>query len=423
MLGVRTVLRSRAWVLLGILFIFFSLTAMGGNSEAADKGPIRVGFISPQTGNFAQMGLDMGIGFKMFLDEIKNTVAGRKIELIIEDEGTSASASIAKARKLITHDKVNLIAGVFFTPSAYAISPICEEAGIPLLITVSAGDDITQRKSSRYVTRVAFTGCEMGHVAGDYAYHKLGWRKAVIFGFDYAWGYENGGGFQRVFEESGGKVIQKVWAPLNTTDFGPYVTQLKQDADGVWDVITGAASIRCIKALRSSGLLEKWKVLIPGTGTDETLLPPLGDDALGVMSVLPYSAVLQTAENMKFNDNVRKALKKDPALGIAFSYTGADWMVRAIKAVDGDIENKDKFLQALRAVEIPNSLRGPLKMDKYGHVIQNMYVRRVDKVGNGYQNTVIETYPMASQFFKFDPETYLKSPVYTRDYPPCKFCE
>ena len=178
-----------------------------------------------------------------------------------------------------------------------------------------------------------------------------------------------------------------------------------------------------MKALRSSGLLEKWKVLIPGTGTDETLLPPLGDDALGVMSVLPYSAALQTAENMKFNENVRKSLKKEPALGIAFSYTGADWMIRAIKAVDGDIENTDKFLQALRAVEIPNSLRGPLKMDKYGHVIQNMYVRRVDKAGNAYQNTVIETYPMASQFFKFDPETYLKSPVYTRDFPPCKFCE
>ena len=413
----------RNGIVLSVFFLLFATAAVGRDAQAADKGPIKIGFIAPQTGNFAQMGLDMAIGFKMYLDEINNTVSGRKIELIVEDEGTSASAAIAKARKLIAHDKVNLIAGVFFTPSAYAISTICEEAKIPLLITVSAGDDVTQRKRSKYVTRVAFTGCEMGHVAGDYAYHKLGWRKAVIFGFDYAWGYENGGGFQRVFEESGGKIIQKVWAPLNTTDFGPYVTQLKRDADGVFDVITGAASIRCLKALRASGLLEKWKVLIPGTGTDETLLPSLGDDALGVISLLPYSAALQTPENMRFNENVRKSLKKEPALGIAFSYTGADWMIRAIKAVEGDIENTDKFLQAMRAVEIPNSLRGPLKMDKYGHVIQNMYVRRVDRAGNAYQNTVIETYPMASQFFKFDPETYLKSPVYTRDYPPCKFCE
>ena len=116
MLGVKRVFGSRAWVILGIPVILFSLAAMGGNSEAADKGPIKIGFISPQTGNFAQMGLDMVTGFKMYLDEINNTVAGRKIELIVEDEGTSASAAIAKARKLITHDKVNLIAGVFFTP-------------------------------------------------------------------------------------------------------------------------------------------------------------------------------------------------------------------------------------------------------------------------------------------------------------------
>ena len=92
-------------------------------------------------------------------------------------------------------------------------------------------------------------GARLGHVAGDYAYHKLGWRKAVIFGFDYAWGHENAAAFQRVFEDAGGKVIQKVWAPMNTTDFGPYVVSLKQEADGLWDVVTGAASVRSSNAL------------------------------------------------------------------------------------------------------------------------------------------------------------------------------
>jgi branched-chain amino acid transport system substrate-binding protein len=105
------------------------------------------------------------------------------------------------------------------------------------------------------------------------------------------------------------------------------------------------------------------------------------------------------------------------------SYSGADWIVRGIHAVNGEVENRDKLLQALRAVEIPNSPRGPLKLDKYGHVIENVYVRRVDKVSNRYQNTVIDTYPMVSQFWKYNPEEYLKQPVYTRDNPPCKNCE
>ena len=122
-------------------------------------------------------------------------------------------------------------------------------------------------------------------------------------------------------------------------------------------------------------------------------------------------------------DKVHKQLKREATVGMSSNYTGADWITRAIKAVNGDVEDKEKLMQALRAVEIPNSPRGPLKLDKYGHDIQNMYVRRVDKVNNQYQNTVVETYPSVSQFWKYDPETYLKSPVYNRDNPPCKHCE
>ena len=412
-----------AGILGGIFFVLFVCLVIGSGAQAAEKGPIRIGFIAPHTGNFAQMGMDMVDGFKMFLQENNYTVAGRKIELIVEDEGDNPSTAVTKARKLVTQDKIHIGAGIWMTSAAYAVAPVFDGAGVPLIITLSAGDDLTQRKRSKYVARVSLTGCEFGHAAGDYAYNKLGWRKAAILGFDYAWGYENAGAFQRVFEELGGKVIQKTWAPMTTMDFGPYVASLKRDADGLWDVVTGAATVRLIKSLKSSGLMEKWKVLVPGTGADETQLPGLADSGLGLISFLQYSGALKTPENEKFSENVRKVLKKEPSLGIAFCYTGADFILRAIKAINGDVENKDKFMEALRAVEIPNSPRGPVKMDKYGHVIQNMYVRRVDKVGNAYQNTVIDTYPMVSQFWKSDPETYLKSPVYSRDYPPCKFCE
>jgi branched-chain amino acid transport system substrate-binding protein len=411
------------WTACLTLSICLAIGGFGTAALGAEKGPIKIGFIAPHTGNFAQIGLDMVEGFKLFLEESKYSVAGRKIELIVEDEGDNPSTAVTKVRKLITQDKVNLVAGVFMTSAAYAVAPVCAQAGVPLISTLTAGDDLTQRKRSPYFARVSFTGGELGLVAGDYAYHKLGWRKAVGIGMDYGWGHEGIGGFQRQFEALGGKMIQKVWTPVTTMDFGPYVASFKRDADGIVDWVTGAASIRLIKSMRSSGLMDKWKVIVAGTGTDETLLPALGDAGLGVLSVFNWSAALDNPENAKFREKIRKKLNREATLGMSLCYTGADWILRAIKAVNGQVENKDKFMQALRAIEIPDSMRGPLKMDKYGHVVQNIYIRRVDKAGNTFQNTIIETYPMAGQFFKFDPETYLKTPVSSRDYPPCKFCE
>jgi branched-chain amino acid transport system substrate-binding protein len=405
------------------LVVLVALTAFTPVTKAADKPPIKIGFITPKTGNFAQMGLDTLDGFKLYLGEIDGTVAGRKIELIEEDEGATPANAVAKARKLIEHDKVHMIAGLFFAAAAYAVAPVVQEANVPLVITVAASDDLTQRKASKYLARVSFTGGEFGHVAGDYAFRKLGWKKVAVIAMDYGWGHEVTGGFQHVFEEAGGQVIQKVWTPVNTTDFGPYVTSLKPEADGILDVVTGAASVRLLGEMRKTGLLDKKKVLAAGTATDETLLPALGDTALGVLSFQNWSAALQTPENQRFVQKIKQVTKKEyvgaPA---AINYGAAMWIVEAIRAVNGDVENKDRFFQTLRATEIKSSPRGPIKIDKYGHIVQNVYIRRVDKVGTTYQNTVIETYPSVSQFWKYNPEEYLKQPVYSRDNPPCKYC-
>ena len=406
-----------------VLLIGLITFGMNGEAKAAEKGPIKIGFIAPLTGTWAQTGTDMVTGAKMFLDEVKYMAGGRKIELIVEDEGATPATAITKARKLLAHDKVDIVAGIFLTPGAYAVAPLCEEAGVPLIITLSGGDDLTQRKRTKNLIRVSYTGCQFGHVAGDYAYHKLGWRRVAILGWEHAYGQEVIGSFMRVFEEAGGKVVQRIYTPLTTLDFSPYVSSLKRDVDGLFEVVTVTPSIRFLRSLRASGYLDNLKALSVALSTDESFLQELGETGLGVLSTDIYSATLQTPENIKFKEKILKLTGKDPTSGILNSYSGADWIVRGINAVNGDVENRDKFLQALRAVEIPNSPRGPLKLDKYGHVIENVYVRRVEKVNNRYQNTVIETYPMVSQFWKYNPEEYLKQPVYTRDNPPCKYCE
>jgi branched-chain amino acid transport system substrate-binding protein len=405
------------------LVTLVAVTAFTPVTKAADRPPIKIGFIGPKTGNFAQMGIDMLDGFKLYLSEIDYSIAGRKVELIEEDEGATPANAVSKARKLIEHDKVHIVAGLFMAAAAYAVAPVLQDAEVPAVVTIATADDLTQRKASKYLARVSMAGGEVGHVAGDYAYKKLGWRKVSTIAFDYGWGHEATGGFQRVFEELGGKVIQKIWTPVNTTDFGPYVASLKPDADGILDIVTGAASIRLIGELRKAGVLDKKQLLAAGSATDETMLTALGDTALGVLTFFPWSQALDTPENTRFVQRMKQATKKDyVGMSAALNYGAAMWIAEAIRQVGGDVENKERFFRTLRATEIKSSPRGPIKIDKYGHIVQNVYIRRVDKVGGLYQNTVIETYPAVSQFWKYNPEEYLKQPIYGRDNPPCKYC-
>ena len=150
----------------------------------------------------------------------------------------------------------------------------------------------------------------------------------------------------RVFEEAGGKVVQRIYTPLTTLDFSPYVSSLKRDVDGLFEVVTVTPSIRFLRSLRASGYLDNLKALSVALSTDESFLQELGETGLGVLSTDIYSATLQTPENIKFKEKILKVTSKDPTSGILNSYSGADWIVRGINAVNGDVENRDKFLQA-----------------------------------------------------------------------------
>jgi len=409
--------------ILFLSMIFLIICVFSQTAGATTKGPIKIGLIAPLTGTFAQQGADMALGAKLFLEGINYTTAGRKLELIVEDDAGNPNNSVAKARKLITHDKVSIIAGLFLGSTSYAVAPICEKARVPIVNTNSASDDLTQRKRSKNMIRLCYTSCQIGHVAGDYAYNKLGWRNVPILGWEHSFGQEVLGSFQTVFEEAGGKVRQKIYTPLGTLDFSPYVSTVKRKGDGLFEVVTGGASLRFLKVLKASGLMNKWKILAVLTATDPTFLQELRDTALGVLSVDGYALTLQNPANKKFKELVKKKTNKDANSTILYAYDGLNWIVKAINTLNGDVSNYDKLIKALRSVEITDSPRGPMKLDPYGQIIQNFYVRKVEKVGDHYQNTVIETYPMISQFWKFDPEEYLRKPVYSRKNTPCTYCD
>ena len=260
------------------------------------------------------------------------------------------------------------------------------------------------------------------HPFAEWVVKHTTYRKVATIGMDYAFGYETVGGFQHVFEEQGGRIVQKIWTPLNTNDFAPFLAQIKRDADAVLALFVGRLAVQFMKQYEESGLKGRLPLLGGGTTTDESALPAMGDEAIGTLTALHYSEGLDTPQNRKFAKAFEARAGKIPSYYSEACYTGARWIVEAIKALQGHVEDRDMFLAALRRVSIKDAARGPMTIDAWGNPIQNIYIRRVDKVGGRLQNVVIATVPAVSQFGKYPPEEYLKLPLYTRDYPPCKHC-
>jgi len=404
------------------------LVAMSGAMAAAAArparaaDPIRIGYFGPLTGNFSQTGKDMTDGFNLFWEEVGNKVAGREVKVIVEDSDPEPTGALTKVRRLVEQEKVHTIAGGLLAATGYAIAPYIEQNKIPTVYPVTAPDDITQRKPGRWVVRTSASGSQATHPLGDYAYKQLKLRRVATISMDYAFGWETTAGFQRVFEELGGKVVQRIWTPLTIQDYSPYLASLKKDIDGVYACHTGGLSPRFLKTWTDTGLKSIPLVGI-GTLTDENVLKGMGDEALGVITSLIYSSALDTPANRKFSAAYEKRYGRGTSLYSAQGYTGARFYYEALKAINGEVENKEKFIAALRKVEIADDARGPMKMDDLGNPIENVYIRKVERVGGKLQNTVIQTYPNVSQFWTYKQDEYLKLPAYDRNYPPCKFCE
>jgi len=183
------------------------------------------------------------------------------------------------------------------------------------------------------------------------------------------------------------------------------------------------SAARFPKQYQDAGLKAKLPLIGGGTTFDEFVLPSLGDEAIGGMSPLIYSAALDTPVNKKFVTEYRKKYGKVPSYFSETCYTSTRWINEAAKAINGDVENREKFLEALRKVEIPDAPRGPVKLDSHGNPVQNIYIRKVEKKDGKYVNAIVKTYPNVSQFWTYSKDAFLKEPVFSRDYPPAKNLE
>ncbi len=227
-------------------------------------------------------------------------------------------------------------------------------------------------------------------------------------------------GFQRVFEDGGGKIVQKLWPPLNAPDYGTFVAQLKPDLDGIFMSFAGSNGLRFFKAFKEYGGTTP---LLGGmTAVDEANLQQMGDDAIGTISASYYYPLLDNPENKAFVAAMQRDYHVDPGYYGASTYVAGQVLANASRSVGGKIEDKDALMQALRATNM-NTVRGPLRFDQYGNVIGNVYIRKVEKQGGRLVNAAIKTYPDVSQFWTYDPAKFLAGPVYSRENPPARYLE
>jgi branched-chain amino acid transport system substrate-binding protein len=388
---------------------------------------LKIGIIAPMTGIFAQVGTDMTNGFKMYLDQTKSAFAGTKVVPIIEDSQGKPDLAVTKARKLILQDHVQMIVGGVLATEGYALAPVSTELKTVYIPSVAAADDLTQRQLGKYpyLIRTGWSSSQPDQPFGQWACDQ-GFKKVVAISADYAFGYESVGGFQKVFEGCGGKIIQKIWPPIGTKDFGPYVPTIKSDADAVYSLMVGPMALQFPKQLRDSGYT---KPILGGTVSyDEAALPFMGDEVIGDFSALQYSAGLQTPENEAFVKAFRSKYGKVPSYFSETNYTTAMMIDDVMKETNGKWPGAEAFIAKLQALHV-TAPRGPVSFDDMRNPIQNIYIKKVEKTKLfGYDkpelwNIVIKTYPNVSQFWTFGKDAFLKQPVYSRDYPPCKFCE
>jgi branched-chain amino acid transport system substrate-binding protein len=285
-----------------------------------------------------------------------------------------------------------------------------------MLYPVVSADDLTQRQRSRWVVRTGWSGSQPNHAFGEYAFRVLNLRTVAVIALDYSFGWESVGGFQRTFEAAGGTITQKIWTPVSVHDFAPYLAQVSRDVDAVYALFLGRAALQFMKQYGEFGLKKRTLLIGQGTTTDEHVLPFMGDEALGVITPLHYSAALDTPANRRFAAAYRARYDKVPSYYSESMYTGAKWFVAAIELTGGNVEDAEALLGALRTVKPMDLPRGPVELDEYGNPIENVYIRKVERVNGELQNTVIATFPAVSQFWNFIPADYLRQPLYSRRY-------
>ena len=391
---------------------------------AQSPDALKIGFLTVLTGPLAAGGKQQEEGAALFLKERNGMIAGRKIELITQDTAGNPAMAKTKLQELVERSKVAVIDRPLATNEALAMDGYVHDTKVPLITTTSAATvDLKSRAPNPWVLHAFGTAPQVTYPLGDYAAKTLGYKQIAIVAEDFTYGHEGAGGFHLAFEAAGGKIVQKLWPPLNAPEYAPYLAQIKPDVDAIYMGFAGSNPLRFLRQFSEYGLKGKVAVLGNTTSTDEGILKVMGDEAVGVFTGGWYAAGLDTPDNKKFVAAINAAYKHDPGFYTAGPYTALLIIEEALKTTGGKTDDAAAFLKAMRDVRLTHGPIGPVRLDEYGTPVLDIHIRKVARVDGKLANTIIKTYPQVNQFWTYDPKKFVQQPVFSRDFPPSKYLE
>jgi branched-chain amino acid transport system substrate-binding protein len=372
-----------------LAFAFFGLM-----TGAASADVIKVGVIGTMSGPYALFGQNFKMGIDAWVAEHGNKVGSHEVEFVYKDEESPNPAkSKALAQELIVKDKVQYLAGVYFTPNAMAIAPLLEESKTPLVVMNAATSAIVEK--SPYIVRTSFTMWQNTVPAANVAF-KNGAKKVAIAVSDYGPGIDAEAAFKKTFETAGGAVVEAIRIPLATTDFSPIMQRIKNSgADTIFTFLpSGPPTLGFVKAYIDNGLKAGGvKLMSTGDVVTEPDLPTIGDAGIGILSTYHYSVSHASPENDAFLASIKKGGGKleDVTMTSVAAYDGARLIYKMIEATNGQ-RDPEKALAAVKGMKWV-SPRGPVSIDPATrHIRQNVYLRSVEKVDGKLINKESQTF-------------------------------
>jgi branched-chain amino acid transport system substrate-binding protein len=359
-------------------------------SSARAEDTIKIGFIAPSTGQFAQIGSMMIAGAKYFIAANGADVVGKKIELLIKDDGSQPDNAKRIAQELIVNDKVAVLAGFTFTPVALAVAPLATEAKVPEVV-MAAGTSIITEKSP-YIARTFYTIAQTAEPMAQWAADN-GLKKIVTLVSDYAPGYDAENAFGAEFKKRGGEIVANIRVPVQSPDFAPFLQRARDaNPDGIFVFIPGSMAGTFARQYAERGLnTSAMKLMGTLDMTDDDLLPAMGDAAIGTITAGPYSVAHASAENQAFVAGFTKFAGKRPNHVAESVYDGMRLIYEALKKTNGDTDG-DKLIAAMKGISFEGP-RGPITIDpRTRDIVHNIYIRRVERRDGELYNVEFATY-------------------------------
>ncbi|MFL9878298.1 ABC transporter substrate-binding protein [Herbaspirillum rhizosphaerae] len=359
------------------------LSAFAAGSSA---DPIKVGLIVPMSGPFASTGRQIEAAVKLYQQKYGDTVAGRKVEILLKDDG-GLSPDVTKrlAQELVARDKVQVLAGFGLTPLALAAAPIATQAKVPMIVTAAATSIIPQR--SPYIVRTGFTLPQVtAPLASWAAKNKI--KSVVTFVSDYGPGIDAEKVFVKTFTDAGGKVLESLRAPLRNPDYAPFLQRVKDaKPEALFVFVPSGEGAAVLKQFTERGLAAAGiRLICTGDVLDDDLMASIGTASSGVVSSHHYSAAHPSPLNKEYVDGIAKANKGMRAnFHSVGGYDGMHLLYEALKKTNGDTDG-EKLLAAMKGMSW-ESVRGPVTLDAATRdMVQNVYIRKAEQRGNEYYN-------------------------------------